>query len=507
MSEKFAIIDLGSNSVRTIIMKIYNNGSYKMVDQAKEMVRLSENMGPEMTLKPKPIKRTLYTLKLFKKIIDAHKVDKVLCVATAAVRSAKNKDFFIKKVKEETGFEVNVISGEQEAYYDYLGVINTIDINDCILIDIGGASTEIAWIKNRKLKKAISLPYGAVLLTEQFLKEDFKSIERIRKLEEFICGEIEKIRWLKKLKRIPVVGLGGTIRTIAKIDKKKIKFPFQSLHNYQITKDEVLYAYNKVSSKKVKKIKKIKGVKKTRADIITAGLAPIKCLMDCVKTKKLIISGNGLREGIFFENYFKTLNKETKIVDDVLKSSIYNNLRIYDVNVKHAEHVKNLALSLFDQTEKLHGFGKKERKLLEVGAMFHDVGKYVDYYNHHRHGFYLTLNSRIYGLRNRELTICAFLVGRHRDTSLKESWKKYKMLIDKNDYKMIKKLSLFLKIAEMLDRGEYEIIEGVDCEVLSDCVIMKVKSIGDADLEIYNVNKFKKDFKKRLKRELCIEPG
>ncbi|MDF2548367.1 MAG: exopolyphosphatase [Anaerosolibacter sp.] len=504
MNNKVAIIDLGSNSIRMIIMKIYGDGSYKMVDQAKEMVRLSEGMGGEMTLKPLAIQRTLYVLKLFKKLIEVHQADKIFTVATAAVRNANNQKFFLDKVKQETGFDFEVISGEMEAYYDYLGVINTIDIEDCIIIDIGGASTELIWVEKRRLKEAVSLPYGAVVLTEKFFDKGDITQEKLKKLEQFMEKQYEQVKWLKQVTGLPIVGLGGSIRSLAKIDKKKIRFPLESLHNYQMEEWEAAHAYQLVTKANLEERKNIPGVGKERADIIVGGLVPIKVLMNYLKAEKLIVSGNGLREGIFFQNYLKVLNYGDEIIQDVLFHSVENNLRNYEVNMDHSFHVQKLALSIFDQTKEIHGMGAWERKLLAAASLLHDIGMYVDYYNHHKHGFYLTLNARLNGLRNRELVMCAFIVAMHRNEEFKKDWKGYNMLIDKNDYEIVKKLSWFARVAEKLDRSEYGSVEDVVCYLDQDSLQIMLKTNSAAELEIAAAMKSEKVFEKMFRKKLYI---
>ncbi|MDK2799380.1 MAG: exopolyphosphatase / guanosine-5-triphosphate,3-diphosphate pyrophosphatase [Clostridiales bacterium] len=508
MDQKFAIIDLGSNSIRVIIMKVYQDGSYKMLDQAKEMVRLSEKMGDENTLKPLAIQRTISALKLFKKLIEAHKVDKVITVATAAVRNAANQQFFLDKVKIETGYEFTVISGEDEGYYDYVGVINTIDIDNCVIIDTGGASTEFILVENRRMKNVVSLPYGAVVLTEKFQPKDDNGSDRCKAIqastEEFMQKQLANIPWLEQAKGLPVVGVGGAIRTLAKIDKKKIGFPLESLHNYQLSADEVTAAYDKVANTSAEDRKNIPGVSKDRADIIAAGLVPVKSLMDYLQSDKLVISGNGLREGVFFKAYLKACGYKDEIVENVLIHSIENTLKNYDANITHSYQVQKLALSLFDQLKKLHDFGDDIRKLLYASALLHDIGMYVDYYNHHKHGFYLVLNSRINGLTNKELVMCAFIVGMHENEDFKQNWKEYELLINKSDYEVIKKLSLFVRIAEKLDRNEYGSIEDVVCYITDDSVQMMVKSNNSPDLEIAAAMKNNKTFEKLFDKELYI---
>lgn len=504
MHSKIAIIDLGSNSIRMIIMKIYEDGSYKMIDQAKEMVRLSEGMGEEMSLKPLAIKRTLYVLKLFKKLIEVHQTDKIFTVATAAVRNASNQRFFLDKVKLETGFDFEVITGEMEAYYDYLGVVNTIDIEDCVIIDIGGASTELIWVEKRRRKEAVSLPYGSVILSEKFLDKDVITPEKLQKLEQFMEKQYNQVKWLKHAAGLPIVGLGGSIRSLAKIDKKKIGFPLESLHNYQMEGREVTYAYERVIKAGLEERKNIPGIGKERADIIVGGLAPIKTLMNYLKTEKLIVSGNGLREGVFFRHYLKALSDGDEIIEDVLFHSVENNLKNYEVNIEHCFHVQKIALSIFDQTKTMHGMGAWERKLLSVGSLLHDIGMYVDYYNHHKHGFYLTLNSRLNGLRNRELVMCAFIVAMHRNEEFKEEWKDYNMLIDKHDYDTVKRLSWFARVAEKLDRSEYGSVGDVVCYLTEESLQIMLKSNSTAELEIAAAMKSEKHFEKMFHKKLFI---
>ncbi|MCT4593452.1 MAG: exopolyphosphatase [Anaeromicrobium sp.] len=503
--KKIAIIDLGSNSARMIIMKISNKNSYKMIEQEKDMVRLSENMGKEKTLKEPAMNRTIHVLKLFKRLIEAHKAHVVHAYATAALRNAKNQEEFLFRVKKEVGLDLKVISGKEEAYYDFLGVINTIDSRDFVMIDIGGGSTEIGLIRDRKLVESVSLPYGSVVLTESFLGEHRVCHEKLKALEGFMKKEMKKLKWLEQGKKLPIIGLGGSIRTVAKIDRKHIGFPLERLHNYQLTYEEFQSAYEKAIQEKLSDRKKVPGINKERADIIAGGLAPLKVLMDMLDSKKLIVSGNGLREGVFYENYLKDFDIHNNLVSDVLRHSVENGLKNYDVNMEHSIQVKKIGLLLFDELLDLHKLGTKERPILEVAALLHDIGIYVDYYNHHKHGFYLVLNSRINGLTNRELLMCAFLVGMHRNFKFKKDWKEYDMLISEDDYNTIRKLALLLKMSEMLDRNEYGSVKDIKANISKEHAKIILTSNNSLELEIEAAMKSEDDFYKLFKRKLIME--
>jgi exopolyphosphatase/guanosine-5'-triphosphate,3'-diphosphate pyrophosphatase len=179
-------------------------------------------------------------------------------------------------------------------------------------------------------------------------------------------------------------------------------------------------------------------------------------------------------------------------------------LKNYDVNIGHSEHTEKLALSLFDQMQELHGLGEAERKILSTAALLHDIGMYVDYYNHHKHGFYLVLNSRINGLTARELVMCAFIVAMHENEDFKQDWKEYDALIDKSDYETIKKLSLFLRIAEKLDRNEYGSVEDIACYITDDSIQIMLKSSNYPELEIAAAMKSEKNFEKLFNKRLYI---
>jgi len=504
-SKKVAIIDVGSNSIRIIIMKIYENGSYKMIDQGKEMVRLSENMGADRTLKSEPIQRTIHTLNMFKSLIDSQQVDKTYVFATAAVRNASNSEEFLNKIKNETGFDIKVISGEDEAYYDYLGVINTMSINDFVIIDVGGGSTELVWVRDRELIESVSIPYGAVSLSEMFIGKEKYSQEKPEKIYKFFMDQLKTVKWFKNTKKLPLVGLGGSVRTLAKIDRKRIGFPLESLHNYQMTIKEVNNAYEEViKAQDNEERNKIPGVGKERADIIVGGLVPVKAVLNCMKTDRLIISGNGLREGVFYKHYLEEFGEDKTRIDDVLYHSVENILHNYEINKEHAKHVEKLALSIFDQTCDIHKMGKGERKLLSVSALLHDIGMYVDYYNHHRHSFYLLLNSRINGLRNRELVMCAIIVGMHRNMEFKTDWKDYGMLMNRLDYKKVCQLAVFLRISEMLDRNESGSVEKLFCIITDKQIQISLKAINSPELEILAAMKSNVEFEKNFRRKLSI---
>jgi len=502
VAEKIAVIDLGSNSVRMNIILINDCGGYSVFDQAKEMVRLSEGLHVDGFLKQDPMDRTIKALNYFKRLIEVNNITKVHAVSTAAVRMAKNKNTFIERVKRETGFDFRVISGEEEAYYDFLGVANTIDFKDAVLLDIGGASTEIMWVKNRELVESISIPLGSVILTEQFAK--IKSMKvKTEAAHAYLKSVFEDIPWLKEVKDMPIIGLGGVIRAVGKVDRNAHRYPLENVHNYHLERHEVDDLIKLVHETPMGDLDKIEGISKKRADIMSMGIMPLKALIDYIEPPELIISGKGLRDGLFYEVFFKQIG-QAPVVENVLEHSSQNMLKRYSTNMPHAKHVQMLALKLFDQLNPIHAYSDKDRKILGVASLLHDIGMHIEFYDHHIHGMYLLVNSGIDGLTDRETLAVAYLIGNHRSINTFGHLKDYDQILDKEEATKLLKLANFLQIAEQLDRDEFRSITDLQAEITEKRVYLRVISDEFPELDILSAMRFADRFYKYYKYELSI---
>lgn len=494
MKEKMAIIDLGSNSVRMNVISINEAGGYHILDSAKEMVRLSEGSHDTGNLQEKAMDRTMKVLQYFKNLLEVHEVQEVYALCAAVLRKAHNKDLFLERVRREVGFEFKILSDKEEAYYDYLGIVNTMVCTDTLLIDIGGGSTELIWIENRLLKASASIPFGSVILTEMFADIAQKK-KRVQKAMTFFEKELEKIPWLSEVKGYPIIGLGGTIRALGKVDRYMNNYPIRNLHNYHLTTGEVEFLVEKIFRKADGKEHELYGINKKRAEVITMGVIPILTLMHYVESKELRISGNGLRNGYFYEKYFEKHNAPV-IVEDVLEHSYENLIRRFNTNVKHATHVQKLALNLFDALSNFHDFDDDDRKVLEIAALLHDIGVNIEYYDHHLHGMYILLYTRMNGLRIKEHLKVAFLVGSHREDGLERIIDDYKNIFSKKELKAIQNLSIFLQIAEQLDRSVTGIVERLNIEVIDEHIMIQLHAKSFPELEIEVARHFTDAFEK-----------
>ena len=202
--EHIAIIDMGSNSIRFVIAQIKDNKAYSFVYQDKETIRLGQGLSRTGSLTEEGMAKALKSLHVYKHIMDIKGIKTCLAVATAAVRNADNGMLFLERIKKETGISMSVIAGEREAYLGYLGAINTIDIQDFILFDLGGASVELTLVKDRNIVHAVSVPVGAVTITERFDTSGTVSEDRLHTCLKFLRKTLAEVSWLKDVS-LPLV--------------------------------------------------------------------------------------------------------------------------------------------------------------------------------------------------------------------------------------------------------------------------------------------------------------
>jgi exopolyphosphatase/guanosine-5'-triphosphate,3'-diphosphate pyrophosphatase len=502
--ERIGIIDLGSNTARLVIVEMLGDGHFMVIDQLKESVRLGKDMERDGFLKPQRIAETIKTLKMFRKLCDAYEIERIISVATAAVRRAKNQRSFLDEIVANTGIKLKVLSAEEEATYVYRGVINTMDISKGLILEIGGGSTKVIYYNRRNLLNYETLPFGAVTLTDLFSSDGLTAEEQSEKIEEFIFEQLKGIEWLKDIDpETQLIGCGGSFRNLCKIVKMKKKCPLPLIHNYNVKTEEFEGVYDMLKSLDIDKKKRIKGISSTRADLLPSAFAVAHAFIKYLNFDSMNISACGLREGIMF-NYAVPMTVE-KPISDVLTYSLQTLVKYYKRNEKHCEQVVNLSVQLFKQMRVLHKFPRQCLKILKVAAYLYNTGNSIKYYDYQKHTSYIILNSSLYGITQREVVLAALVVASYKndDLSLADIIK-YKEFISEEDVEIIRKLGIMLRIAVSLDRSMASSVETINCDVLGDSVIMKTEFNSDATLEIKDALSAQTDFKRIFKKNLEI---
>lgn len=297
-----AIMDLGSNSTRMVVEYIKADGSYTEIIRVKEDTRISEGMGDEKILQAFAIDRVIDALIKFKAMYADLEDVTVRAITTAAVRQASNQQEFLDRVRAEVDLEVQVLSGDDEAYYDYLGASQALNVRDAMLLDTGGASVELVLIKNGKKRNLISIPFGAVNLSEQFHLGDTISAANLFDAARFIQKQYADVAWFADGKDLPIVLLGGANRTLARIDRtQQAMTRIQDFHGYRMATNRVLDLFREMIAMNLNERLTIPGLEAERADIIVGGFLPLVMMISMLDSDRIIFSESGVREGLITE--------------------------------------------------------------------------------------------------------------------------------------------------------------------------------------------------------------
>lgn len=502
--EKIAIIDIGSNSARIVIVSIRDGGYFTVIDELKEPVRLAKGMEVDGFLRPLRVQQMVKTLKTFKNLYESHNVSRVFAYATAAVRRAKNRKSFVDEVLSSCGIKLTVLSQEEEAGLVYTGVINSMDVPKGLIVDIGGGSTKLIYYNRRVLLAQDTLPFGAVTLTEKFADATSDPNERARLIEEYVTEHLKQLDWYNSIgPDTQLIGVGGSVRNLGKISRRFKKYPLDMAHNYHIGFDEFNNIYNTFKALDLTQAARIKGLSSARADILPAALSCLKAIESSSSFQEIIISGAGLREGAMFR--YAVPSTMEKPIGDVLGHSIYTLLSQFNMNIEHSEHVFDISLQLYRQLKVLHKLPRAYVKVLRVAAQLHDIGSSFKFYDHHKHTFYFILNSNLYGIQQKDLVMAAIVAGMHGSQPLNGvEVQQYLNLLTEEELDAVRKLGVIVRIAECFDRSMGGVITSLSCDVLGDSVILKTEANADCALEIKDAMSAVADFKRAFKKNLDI---
>jgi len=455
-AHRFAIIDLGSNTARLVVMQAIPGYAYRLVDQVREVVRLRQGMTDEGMSEP-AMARGFSSLRLFKRFCDSTAADTILPIATSAVREAANGPVFVDRVAREIGISLQVLDGEREAYYDAIGALNEVPMKEGIVVDIGGGSVQVSDICEGSFHAGASVTLGALALTERFVKNDPATDDEIKGMATEIRRQLDSVTWLREKRGDMLVGLGGTIRNLARIESERVHHPLGTLHGFTLSRDSIEESIQLFRELPLQDRQGIPGLNSDRADIILPGAMVLVAIMDRLDVDSVAISENGVREGVFFERFWQHLSEP--VIPDVRRFSVLNLARNYDYEEQHANHVRFLAGRLFEQLTSLHGYGLPERELLDAAALLHDLGRIVGYNSHHRHSQTLVEYNGLPGFSPRESAIIALLTRYHRKGNPDIS--DYELLLERDDEILLTRLAAILRVAECLERGRNADIDDV----------------------------------------------
>lgn len=504
--ESIGIIDIGSNSIRLAIYETTAQGHYRLINELKESARLSEKMNAEGAMEAKEVRSIVPILRQFREVCEAYGCRTVRVAATAAIRNAANAREIAGLLEEETGLPIEILSGEREAYFGFIAVAGGMATEDGFIIDIGGGSTEITLFRNRQLMESVSLPIGAVNAQVKFgLPEEPWPSERIARLQAEVARMLDALPWIGAHPGLPLIGLGGTIRTLGKLDQRRRKYPLRLAHHYRLEPDSLRHYAETLPQMPLEKRKRIDGLSKARADIIVPGTLILKAVFDRIGASGCLVSGSGLREGLLQD----TLGLGVPAADEVLDRQAGTLLAFHALApAAHHRQVSRYAKQLYRLLANEFG-GKEQTQLIHTAAMLYKIGGTIRYHQHDKHTLYWLTQAPLGALTHREAVLCSLIADYPANHGKKSGLGEYGDLLQEKDDELVQRLGALLEVAVALDASETQTVEAAEMVREGEALLLKLKCRSQAYLETRQLEAAAKSFKKAwdLRLEWEIRPS
>ena len=491
---------MGSNTFRLVVFRYQPGGAFQLTEEVRESVRLSAGQV-NGNLAEDALDRAELAAGLYANFCAASMVDAVDAVATSAVRDATNQKAVVKRISADGQLPIRVLSARDEAYYGYLGAINSTTLRNGTVLDLGGGSLQLGRVEKRRLTSAGSWPLGAVRMTEQILGDGTANPAIVAKLRQHVLAQVGSFDGLAASE--PTVAMGGSIRTLAAMAQRATGYPLGEVHGYRLDREVLQGLIDQMTPLAGRQRTRIPGLKADRSDIMLAGALVLDTIMERLELRSVEVCAQGLRWGVFYEHYLGT---EDPLIPDVRAASVRNVARIYRYDAPHAEHVATLALRVFDELGRLglHPSDDLEREWLWAAAILHDVGVIVDYNDHHKHGEYLVMNAGLPGFRHRELVLIALLVRGHRKAM--PSPNGLVQVLQEGDDERLQRLAVCLRLAEQLERGRGQRVRDLALSSDGDAITLHITSGTDVSVARWAAASEAANFERATGRRLEISP-
>lgn len=509
-SIRLAAIDVGSNSLHMIVAQADADGGLTTLWRMKEPVGLGRMSFPSKRLSKEAMDRAITTLDRFKQAAAQRQVEKIVCIATSAVREAVNGGDFIERAREELKLHIRVVSARDEARLIYLAVRHAFPLtkDPALVVDIGGGSVEFIVGDGTRAAVLESRKLGASRMTAQYVKSDPISAEDKKALLKQYDTELSPLFVQVRAARPKmVIGTSGTLENIAAMcagdDEHADSADGEAREIERGRFEKLLKRLVKSSSKERAQIQ---GLDDGRKDQIVAGALLVGEVFERTGAKKIVMCPSALREGILLD-YLARHVPDLEIrreVPDPRRRSVIDLGRRCNWHRTHSEHVANLTLQFFDELKALHGLGPMERELIDYAALLHDIGWHIGRENHHKHSKYLIVNGDLKGFTPEEVEIIANIARYHRSSVPKRKHKSYAGL-SARARRIVDVGSAMLRLADGLDRSHGQVVTGVRCKLVGNEIVCRVMARSDAELEIWGARRKREWFERVLGRKLKFE--
>ncbi|MCG3147794.1 MAG: Exopolyphosphatase [Verrucomicrobiae bacterium] len=473
-----AAIDAGSNALRLAIATVDENHHPHVVCNVREPVRLGADVFATGVITPVTLNRAVTAFRKFRNLMREHHVESFHAVATSALREARNRQAVIKRVRDATGIELNVIAGEEEARLVYLAVAGKLDLTGhrALLIDIGGGSVEIVLAVNGQIAATDTFRMGAVRLLRELGDRQPRQFNKL--VREYVDATRKRLR--RDIGRQPIdmcIATGGNLETLGDLRRRRY-----GKENDLIKLDELHELIQEMQAVPItERIKKF-GLRPDRADVIIPAAIVLHRLLQWTGAKAALLPRVGLKDGLLVDLLARLHHERTQEFRNQVIGSALQLGNKYEFDRQHGQAVARFAMELFDATRGVHKLDDDHRLLLEVAALLHEVGNYVDVTGHHKHSYYLIAHSRLLGLTDWQRTIVANVARYHRKSTPTLEHEPYRALSPKARL-IVDKLAAVLRLADALDKEHGSKVKRIEIEFRPPKLVLRLRGRGDLLLE------------------------
>ena len=487
---RLAAIDIGTNSVHMIVVRVRPDLSFEVIDREKDMVRLGAGGLDGKRLTESAMSAGLQALSKFKRLAESHGVDEIIAGATSATREAENGGDFLDAIATATGIRPRIVSGTEEARLIHLAAAYGSDLagRRGVVVDIGGGSVEITLGTATRAQLARSFKVGVIRLTERFVTSDPLSRRDERRLVEYVRGEVGAyVAQVRRRGFDRVIGTSGTILSLGVLAAQQAGLPAADVRNLRVPAAALHRLRKQLVDLDLQQRVALPGLDPRRADLAVAGAVLFDTILQALGATEVWLCDLALREGLVLD-YIRRNAAHIAQVDrypDVRRRSAVELAERCRYQAAHTSQVTRLALALFDRTTARHGLGAREREWLEFAALLHDIGTHISFEGHHRHSHYLIKHGDLRGFEPEEIDVIALIARYHRTGAPKKRHDDFAALRAPRR-RAVRALSAILAVAEALDRSHADVVAALDVQDTPEHVLLRVHPMGDAELEVWD---------------------
>ena len=481
---RIAAIDIGSNSIRQIVADVGSRGAIRVVDEMKAAPRLGAGVQETGELAESGMRAALEALQRMATLARQLGCARVEAVATSAVRDARNGEAFLRRVREEAGLSVRLLDGEEEARLSFRSALAHFEMGAgrAVVMDIGGGSLELALSADGLLEHLISLPFGAIRVTEEYLRGGPRP-RSVVELRRAVRAAVKASFAVRDWRGALVIGSGGTFTNLATVlAARQGAARARTVHGTRVSRVELEHVLDQLVEMSPAERLAVPGLSPARADIIVGGLAVAAEVLARLEARHLHVSAYGIREGLLLE----TADVAPVVADpgEARARSVRTFAERCHYEEPHARHVQRLALQLFDALAKRLGAEAGDREILADAALLHDVGYHINYDGHHKHSYHLILHADLLGMSPEEQVAVANVARYHRGAEPKKKHENFGPL-DQAQRDRIERLAAVLRVADGFDRGHIGAVERVDVRWAKGVLrLMPVPAAGATSLRL-----------------------